>query len=123
MIRGVPLSTIAEATRTYVALRVRRDASRSLRPLIDGEAGGPRLGEGERRIALDADRFLRRLGIRCLWRAAVVVTMLRRRGVAASIHLSVHRDVRRSTHALAHAECAVGGETLRPLGPEWSSLS
>ena len=123
MIRGVPLSTIAEASRTYVVLRVRRDASRTLRLLIDGEAGGPSLRSDERRMALDADRYLRWLGIRCLWRSAVVVTMLRRRGVAANIHLSVHRDVHRSTRAMAHAECAVGGETLRPLGPEWSSLS
>jgi hypothetical protein len=64
----------------------------------------------ERRDALRADAMLRRLGVRCLWRAAIVTEQLRDAGVAAHVGITVSsRDPRR-----AHAECEVHGEPIRP---------
>jgi hypothetical protein len=73
-------------------------------------SGRLELAPEERRDALRADAMLRRLGVRCLWRSAIVTEQLRRRGVAAHVGLAVwSRDPRR-----AHAECEVGGQPLRP---------
>lgn len=82
-----------------------------LRSMIDPPAGGSsELSERGRRDALRADAMLRRLGVRCLWRAAIVTEQLRDVGVAAQIGISVAtREPRR-----AHAECEVGGAPLRP---------
>ena len=65
-----------------------------------------------------ADAMLRRLGVRCLWRAAVVTEQLRLEGVAAHVRLMVSpRDPSR-----AHAECEVGGQTLRATTEDWIHL-
>jgi hypothetical protein len=78
-----------------------------IRPVSSGR---PELAPEERRDALRADAMLRRLGVRCLWRSAIVTQQLRQRGVAARVGLAVWiRDPRR-----AHAECEVGGQPLRP---------
>jgi hypothetical protein len=62
--------------------------------------------------------MLHRLGVRCLWRAAVVTETLRREGAAAQIRLAVSAsDPRR-----AHAECEVGAELLRSTGDDLVSL-
>jgi hypothetical protein len=63
----------------------------------------------ERIDALRGDAILARLGVRCLWRSAIVVEGLRRRGVAATIGISVSVD----DPQRAHAECEVGGISLR----------
>jgi hypothetical protein len=72
-------------------------------------SGRDRLTAGERADALRADTTLRRLGVRCLWRSAIVVEQLRTRGVAARVGISVSvSDPKR-----AHAECVVGELPLR----------
>ena len=84
-----------------------------LASMIDQPAHGSlEFNERSRRDAARADAMLRRLGIRCLWRAAIVTEQLRDEGVAARVGISVSaRDPRR-----AHAECEVDGEPLRPHG-------
>jgi hypothetical protein len=72
----------------------------------------------ERRGAIGVDTLLRRLGVRCLWRAAVTTEFLQRRGVAAKIQLSVKPGRRR----LAHAECEVGGHPMRSVDPQSAIL-
>jgi hypothetical protein len=64
----------------------------------------------ERFAARRADHILRRLGVRCLWRAAIVTETLRRRGVRARIQLFVDPANPRK----AHAECEVSGEFIQP---------
>ena len=118
-VRRIPASILAEASWTYLTLRLRRDAPKQLGLLLVAEVGRDELDERERRSAMQVDNYLRRVGVRCLWRSAVVVRMLRRRGVAATIRLAVHRHARHR----AHAECEVGGRPLRPLDPDWITLS
>lgn len=72
----------------------------------------------EHRDALGIDAMLRRLGVRCLWRAAVVTEALRREGVGARIALSVSID----DPSVAHAECAVDDVSLRLSGPDMVPL-
>lgn len=106
--RGVPLSALAEA-----AVRLVRCLPgiprRRLRLLLAEDGGRPRISPDERRIALGADAGLRRLGVGCLRRSVVVTEMLRRRGVAARMRLSVATNDPRE----AHAEVEVGGRALR----------
>ena len=81
-----------------------------MRSMIDQPgSGSSALTEAERRDALRTDSTLRRLGVRCLWRSAIVTEQLRRRGVAASVGITVST----SDPRLAHAECEVGGVPLR----------
>jgi hypothetical protein len=76
--------------------------------------GAPSMTSAQRTDALRADAILRRLGIRCLWRSAIVTEQLRDSGVAARVGISISaRDPRR-----AHAECEVAGEPLRPHDEE-----
>jgi hypothetical protein len=72
--------------------------------------GATSMTTAQRTDALRADAMLRRLGIRCLWRSAIVTEQLRDSGVAARVGISVStQDPLR-----AHAECEVAGEPLRP---------
>jgi hypothetical protein len=98
----------------YVRRRVTADGD-FLRAMIDPiSRGRATLTFQERRDALRVDSTLRLLGVRCLWRAAIVTEQLRRRGVAANVVLAVSAgDPRR-----AHAECEVGGHSLRPLSED-----
>jgi len=111
-VRATDIPLMVEAGLGYARYRSRRPAS-TLRQLLDGQ-GRARLSDTERRLALRADAGMRRLGIACLARSAVVAGMLRRRGVAATVSLSVAAGAPRS----AHAEVAVGGQPLRahPMG-------
>jgi hypothetical protein len=111
-VRGVPVSALLEAGLRYVARRLRRPPGYP-RSLLRRATGRETLSLDERRLALGCDAALRRLGVRCLWRAAVVAEMLRRRGIAARIRLSVAADDPRH----AHAETEVGGVTIRPQAP------
>jgi hypothetical protein len=84
-----------------------------LRSMIGAAPGGrDQLTAGERVDALRADAILRRLGVRCLWRSAIVVEQLRTRGVAANVAISVST----SDPKRAHAECVVGDVPLRAAG-------
>jgi hypothetical protein len=109
----------ASATRIQAIVRYarRRPASGPafLRAMLDPPAEGrSELTAEERRDAMRTDAMLRRLGVRCLWRAAIVTDRLRASGVAARIGLTISaRDPRR-----AHAEPEVGGEPLRPYGED-----
>jgi hypothetical protein len=95
----------------YLRRRVIADGD-FLREMIDPiSRGRATLTFQERRDALRADSTLRHVGVKCLWRAAIVTEQLRRKGVAANVVLVVSaEDPRR-----AHAECDVGGHSLRPL--------
>jgi hypothetical protein len=86
--------------------------------LITDTEGRQNVTEEERRLALGAEGALRRLGVGCLRRSAVVAGMLRRRGVAARIRLSIsHADPHE-----AHADVEVGGVPLRRPAPGWAVL-
>jgi hypothetical protein len=54
--------------------------------------------------------MLRRVGVRCLWRSAIVTESSRRHGVTARVRLFVSRDDAGSTHA----ECEIEGKLLHP---------
>ncbi len=73
------------------------------------ESGDTHLPEADRHEVLRTDATLRRLGVRCLWRSAIVTEQLRRRGFAAKIGIAVSA----LDSKLAHAECEVGGVPLR----------
>lgn len=108
-VRGVNVWVLFWAMARYATRRVvgRRPY---LVSMIEPADGRHSLTLEERRKALVVDAMFRRVGVRCLWRAAVVTEMLRRRGVAARIALSVGG----SGTTLGHAETEVGGESLRP---------
>ena len=108
-VRGVNVWVLLWAMSRYATHRVvgRRQY---LASMIEPADGRHSLAAEERREALVVDAILRRVGVRCLWRAAVVTEMLRFRGIAARIALSVGG----SGSTLGHAEAEVGGESLRP---------
>jgi hypothetical protein len=108
-VRGASARDLAEALLIYI---VRRPyASRlHVRKMIEEIPGRSWLSEQEHRSALDADALLRRLGVRCLWRAMVVTEMLRRRGISARVRLSIALTSPRE----AHADAEVDGSALRP---------
>ena len=108
-VRGVPASALAEAG-ARLAVRSVRIPRGAMQALLEETAGRGTLSRDERRLVSGVDRAMQRLGVRCLRRSVVVAEMLRRRGVAARVRLSV--DAARPRHA--HAEVEVGGE---PLGP------
>ena len=115
-IRGIEVGFLVGAAALYVRRRV-VPSDGHLRGLLK-PAPGHRSTAEQRREARAADAMLRRLGVRCLWRAAIVTEILRREGVAAQITLSVSiRDPRR-----AHAECEVDGETLGSAGEDMVTL-
>ena len=107
------------ATRTRAIARYARrrtiGGSVYLRAMMaPAEAGTHALTETARRDALRSDVALRSVGVRCLWRSAVVAELLRETGFAAHVGFSVStNDPRR-----AHAECEVGGVPLRPHDAE-----
>ena len=82
--------------------------------LAPAEGGRESLTTEERRAAVRGDFVLRRAGVACLWRSAIVTELLRDQGVSARIRLSVHLDDPRT----AHAECEVGGEALRSVSKD-----
>lgn len=98
-----------EAVATLIWLRVRR------RPTLSELLGpAPRDGRITARLAARAflaDGFLIRMRMRCLWRAAAVTTMLRRRGVGARVRVGVDTHI----PSAAHAEVEIGGVPLRPF--------
>lgn len=83
-----------------------------IRSMLDVGAPGRDVMSGfEQEQALRTDATLRRLGVRCLWRSAIVTDRLRSQGVAAHVGLAVwSADPRK-----AHAECEVNGAPLRPF--------
>ena len=111
-IRGVPASVLVEALLLYAGRRV-RTPDHYFGRLLAEHSGRLEPTAAERRAALVAQGLLRRLGVRCLRRSAVATEMLRRRGVAARITLSVAPKRRGD----AHAEVEVGGTPLRPHDP------
>ena len=116
-IRGVPAPALAEAGARLLGLGV-RSPRRRLPALLSPSVGRSVLSLEERRMALGVDSALRRLGVRCLLRSLIVTDMLRRRGVAAQIFLSVVGAAADE----AHAEVEVGGHPLRPTAPGWVTL-
>lgn len=111
-IRGVPASVLAEALLLYAGRRV-RTPDHYFRRLLAEPSGRLEPTAEERRAALVAQGLLRRLGVRCLRRSAVATEMLRRRGVAAKITVSVATG----RPGDAHAEVEVGGTPLLPHDP------
>jgi hypothetical protein len=107
-IRRVEASTLLGGAALYARRRVFTPPG-YFRWLLEPEAGSP-AAEEQRRDARGIDTMLRQLGVRCLWRSAIVTESLRRRGINARIRLFVHRD----GGGLAHAECEIEGELLRP---------
>jgi Transglutaminase-like superfamily len=112
-IRGVPVAPLLQA----IALAAVRPRPR-LAGLISDTEGRQHLTDEERRLALGAESALRHLGVRCLRRSVVVAGMLRRRGVAARIRISISHGEPRE----AHAEVEVGGVPLRRPAPGWAVL-
>jgi len=111
-LKGVPAARLALATLIYARRRFMRprDHLQSLLAEVDGRRS---ITPQEAREALVAEAALRRLGVRCLWRSAVVTEMLRRRGVASRIRISMNpHDLHR-----AHAEVEVAGTPLRADRP------
>jgi hypothetical protein len=101
-----------DAVLQYLARRA-VGGDRFVRAMIEpAPSGRDQMSAFEREQALRRDVTLRRLGVRCLWRAAIVTQRLRADGVAARVGLSVSSvDPRR-----AHAETEVAGVPLRPHG-------
>ncbi len=116
-LRGVPVEVLAEAGVRLLAPGL-RSLRRRLPALLDSPVGRSVLSLDERRMALGVDAALRRLGVRCLRRSLIVTDILRRRGVAARIRLSVAGGAADE----AHAEVEVGGDPLRPPAPGWVTL-
>ena len=106
-LRDLPL--VAETGVEYV--RYRLNTKRSFQRVMSGSSGRRVLTPPEAEMARRATYGLTRLGVRCLARSVVVATMLRRRGIAAAVSLSIERT--RSSRRPAHAEVAVGGIALR----------
>jgi hypothetical protein len=107
-IRGVHVSTLVRAAGLYARRRV-FTPSAYFRGLLEPSAGRA-AADAELRDARGIDVMLRRAGVHCLWRSAIVTESLRRRGIAARIRLFVSRD----DGGLAHAESEIKGELLRP---------
>lgn len=110
--RPADVRIVVEAGLGYIRYKLER-APAALRPLLEPGPGRSQLTAEERRLALAAESGMRRLGIKCLARSVVIGRMLRRRGVAASVDVSVAA----ADPKQAHAEVSVGGRTLRPLPP------
>lgn len=108
-IRGATAGEISRPLLLYVRRRLIAPRDYLSQLLSPAGRGRQWLTVEERRAAVRSDAVLRRAGIACLWRSAIVTEMLRRRGVAARIRLSVNLNDPR----LAHAECEVGEETIR----------
>jgi hypothetical protein len=104
----------ATRIRAVVAYMRRRGMGAAyLRQMIAPPGGGRTdLTDDVRREALRYDSTLRRFGVRCLWRSAVIVDRLRHEGYAARVGISVSEV----DPKLAHAECEIGDEPLRPYG-------
>jgi hypothetical protein len=116
-VRGVPISALLTGLVTYARRRL-RPPPRYFSSLLTEASGTRDLSDRQRDRARGIDGMLRRLGVRCLWRAAIVTETLRREGVAARIRLSVSASDPRK----AHAECEVGGQALRSTGDDMVTL-
>jgi hypothetical protein len=112
-IRGVPVTALLQAI-TLAAFPPRPRVA----ALITDTEGRRRVTEEERRLALGAESALRHLGVKCLRRSVVVAGMLRRRGVAARIRISISPEDPRE----AHADVEVGGVPLRHPARGWAVL-
>lgn len=108
-VRGVALGVLVAALRRYGVRRARGGRS-FLASMINPVDGRIEFSPDERRRALVVDAMFRKLGVRCLWRAAVLTDLLRDEGVAAHVTLSVGGN----GSTLAHAEVSIGDVTLRP---------
>jgi hypothetical protein len=115
-IRGVQASTLVRAAGLYARRRVFTPPG-YFRQLLEPEAGSAAT-DGERQDARGIDVMLRRAGVRCLWRSAIVTESLRRRGIDARIRLFVSRE----DGGLAHAECEIEGELLRPTAEDMAAF-
>ena len=109
IVRGVDARDLVRAAMTFMRRRAIR-RPRYFQHLISEPPGRSELTSYERRLSLVVDAMLRRAGVGCLWRAAVVTETLRRRGIAAHIRLSVAT----TDPTQAHAESEVGGLALLP---------
>jgi hypothetical protein len=109
--RLVPLEGILEALLRYATNRLHPGNKYLQRMLAEPPPGRDVLGVDEKLVALRWDSLLRRFGVHCLWRAAVVTDMLRNRGVQSRVRLSVSR----SNPSHAHAECEVGDQSLHSM--------
>jgi hypothetical protein len=111
-IRGVDASTLVRAAGLYARRRVFTPRG-YFRSLIAPQPGG-KATERQLRDARGIDAMLRRAGVRCLWRSAIVTESLRRHGVTAKVRLFVSRDDAGRTHA----ECEIKGELLHPTAED-----
>lgn len=111
-VKGLPAGRLAAAVLLYAYRRMFHESDH-LQSMLTDVDGRRVVTREEAREALVTDAALRRLGVRCLWRSAVVTEIMRRRGIASRIRISMHpRHPRR-----AHAEVEVGGTPLRPDRP------
>jgi hypothetical protein len=92
----------------FLLIRTRLGSRDRLKELIHESSGRQMLSPRERRIALGMDARMQRLRVSCLWRAAVVTQMLRRRGVAARMRISMTRQ----RPYIAHAAVEVAGRAI-----------
>jgi hypothetical protein len=111
-IRGVDVSVLVGALGLYARRRV-FTPSDYFGWLLAFDPGKT-VTESQLRHARGIDTMLRRAGVRCLWRSAIVTESLRRDGVTARMRLFVSRE----DAGLAHAECEVEGKLLRPVGDD-----
>ena len=110
--RGAPVFFLVEGVVLYAFRRAR--ASRAyLTAMVGTPPGGvAQLPDALTRATQVCDSALRRVGATCVWRASVLTEMLRRRGYAANVLLSIAPFDPRD----AHAECQVGGRPVRDEG-------
>jgi Transglutaminase-like superfamily len=116
-VRGVPVGALAEAAARLVTPGILWP-HRRLAALVRPATGRATLTLDERRLVAGVDAALRRLGVRCLRRAVILTDMLRQRGVAARVQISVARESPRE----AHAEVEIGGVPVRATAPGWVML-
>ena len=103
-----------QAVALYVRRRLMTGDAFILSMLDTATPGRDVMSTSERERALRTDATLRRVGVRCLWRSAIVTDRLRSQGVAAYIGLAVWS----ADPKQAHAECEVDGVPLRPFGSD-----
>ena len=97
----------------YLLIRTRLGSRDRLKGLIDESPGRQSLSPDEWRIALGIDLRMRRLRIPCLWRAAVITQMLRRRGVGAHMRISMSKNPPYIAHAAVEVDDrAIEGDLL-----------
>ena len=110
--RGAPVSFLVEGVALYAFRRARTSRAYLTAMVASSPGGVAQLPDTLKRASLVCDSALKRVGATCVWRASVLTEMLRRRGYAANVLLSIApfdpRDM--------HAECQVGGRPVRDEG-------